>query len=233
VFLLFLYVVYYKVVTKSSKSANLAYSNPLLKTFQKMNTGGMKKIALFLCAFVGLAVASQLEIYEDRQILLLQRTSDPKEIAVQLRAIGVRFEQWEAIWPLTPSSGEEEIQEAYRADIERLKEENGFQSVDVLRMSPDRLQPQALRQKFLNEHTHDEPEVRFFVEGSGLFFLHVDGKVYSVLCEQGDLISIPENYCHWFDMGENPYFTAIRFFTRTDGWIAYFTGDPISYKFAH
>jgi 1,2-dihydroxy-3-keto-5-methylthiopentene dioxygenase len=59
----------------------------------------------------------------------------------------------------------------------------------------------------------------------------VEGRVYAVLCERGDLISIPENYRHWFDMGRDPFFTAIRFFTRTEGWIAHFTGDPIAQEF--
>ena len=191
----------------------------------------MKKILLSLCSLASLAYASQLEIYDDRKITLLQQTSDQKKIAAFLNAIGVRFEQWEATQPLTLSSSGEEIQEAYGADIHRLKKENGFQSVDVLRMSPDHPKKVELRQKFLNEHTHDEPEVRFFVEGSGLFFLHVDGRVYSVLCEKGDLISIPQNYRHWFDIGTDPLFTAIRFFTRTEGWIAHFTGDPFSQQF--
>ncbi len=193
----------------------------------------MKKKLLLLCSLVSLASASQLEIYDDREVVLLQQTSDQKEIAAFLNVIGVRFEQWEATQSLTPLSSGEEIQEAYREDINRLKEENGFQSVDVLRISPDHPKKGELRQKFLNEHTHDEPEVRFFVEGSGLFFLHVDGCVYSVLCEKGDLISIPQNDRHWFDMGTDPLFTAIRFFTRTEGWIAHFTGDPISQEFVH
>ncbi|MBO0222750.1 cupin, partial [Vibrio parahaemolyticus] len=87
-----------------------------------------------------------------------EKTSDQKEIASFLNEIGVRFEQWEASNPLTPFSSSEEIQEAYRMDINRIKEENGFQTVDVLRMSPDHLKKVELRQKFLNEHTHDEPE---------------------------------------------------------------------------
>ena len=191
----------------------------------------MKKILLSLCSLASLTYASQLKIYDDQEVVLLQQTSDQKEIAAFLNVIGVRFEQWEATQPLTSSSSGEDIQEAYRADIALLKEENGFQSVDVLRMSPDHPKKGELRQKFLNEHTHDEPEVRFFVEGSGLFFLHVDGCVYSVLCEKGDLISIPENYRHWFDMGSDPFFTAIRFFTKTEGWIAHFTGDAIAQEF--
>jgi 1,2-dihydroxy-3-keto-5-methylthiopentene dioxygenase len=52
--------------------------------------------------------------------------------------------------------------------------------------------------------------VRFFVAGSGQFTLHIDGKVYDMLCEQGDLIGVPDGTRHWFDMSESPYFVAIR-----------------------
>ena len=61
-------------------------------------------------------------------------------------------------------------------------------------------------------------ELRFFVDGRGLFYLHLGDKVYCVLCEQGDLISVPANTTHWFDMGANPRFKCIRFFTTPDGW---------------
>ena len=88
-----------------------------------------------------------------------------------------------------------------------------------------------MRQKFLAEHTHSEDEVRFFVDGHGLFSLHVAAEVYEVLCEKGDLISVPANTKHWFDMGPNPRFVAIRFFNNPEGWVAQFTGSDIADRF--
>jgi 1,2-dihydroxy-3-keto-5-methylthiopentene dioxygenase len=55
--------------------------------------------------------------------------------------------------------------------------------------------------------------------------------VHLVLCETGDLISVPAGIRHWFDMGPTPHFTAIRLFTNPEGWIARFTGDPIADAF--
>mgnify|MGYP006276487783 CR=1 FL=1 len=86
----------------------------------------------------------------------------------------------------------------------------------------------ALRQKFLAEHTHSEDEVRFFVEGRGLFCLHIGDAVLQLLCEQNDLISVPAGTKHWFDMGAAPSFCAVRFFNNTEGWVAAFTGDAIA-----
>jgi 1,2-dihydroxy-3-keto-5-methylthiopentene dioxygenase len=51
------------------------------------------------------------------------------------------------------------------------------------------------------------------------------------LCERGDLIGVPDNTPHWFDMGENPMFCAIRLFTNPEGWVANFTGESISSRF--
>ncbi len=69
------------------------------------------------------------------------------------------------------------------------------------RLTPDHPQKEAIRAKFLAEHTHDEDEVRFFHEGAGNFVLHVNGKVYDARCERGDLISVPAGTLHWFDAG--------------------------------
>ena len=49
-----------------------------------------------------------------------------------------------------------------------------------------------------------------------------------MLCQQNDLISVPNGTPHWFDMGPEPQFTCIRLFTNTEGWVANFTGDDIA-----
>jgi 1,2-dihydroxy-3-keto-5-methylthiopentene dioxygenase len=120
---------------------------------------------------------------------------------------------------------------AYYDDVERLSKEYGFQSVDVVSLRPDHPQKGDMRAKFLNEHTHDDFEVRFFVDGQGVFYLHANGKVYTALCTQGDLISVPSGVTHWFDMGETPSFKCIRFFTTPEGWVGHFTGSGIDKKF--
>src|SRR3546814_4195286 len=76
-----------------------------------------------------------------------------------------------------------------------------------------------MRAKFLDEHFHKEDEVRFFVAGSGLFTLHVGDRVYEIECVKDDLIAVPDGTTHWFDMGPEPSFVAIRFFTEPDGWV--------------
>ena len=157
-----------------------------------------------------------------------ERHSDFITIRDQLDGIGVQFERWTANCELTADADQASVLSAYADSIDRLKQQYGFQSADVINLSPDHPEKAAFRQKFLAEHIHSDFEVRFFIDGRGLFYLHVGDKVYAVLCDKGDLISVPANTTHWFDMGENPDFKVIRLFTTPDGWVASFTGSDIA-----
>lgn len=152
-------------------------------------------------------------------------------IAAELGTRGVRFERWNASFPVAAGDSQESVIAAYQKDIDRLKAEGGYQTVDVVSLQASHPQKDALRKKFLDEHTHGEDEVRFFVAGSGLFSLHIGSEVCEVLCEQGDLISVPALTKHWFDMGDEPSFVAIRLFINPAGWVAQFTGSPIASLF--
>jgi 1,2-dihydroxy-3-keto-5-methylthiopentene dioxygenase len=169
---------------------------------------------------------SRLQIFQEADpasAILITENGDV--IASTLREIGVRFERW----PTRPFG--DDIMAAYSPEIEALKAEGGFQTVDVVRVTPDHPDRAAMRSKFLSEHTHAEDEIRFFVSGQGLFTLHHDDRVFDVLCTEGDLMSVPAGMRHWFDMGAAPQFTAIRLFVNPDGWVAAFTGDNISDHF--
>ena len=158
-------------------------------------------------------------------------SDDGAAISRTLAEVGVRFEQWSLPEADAVGDTEDEILSAYRQAIDALSRDYQFQSIDVVSLQPEHPQRAEFRQKFLAEHTHADFEVRFFVAGRGAFYLHIDGKVYIVLCEKGDLISVPEGTRHWFDMGSEPRFTCIRFFTTADGWVGDFTGSSIAEDF--
>lgn len=158
-------------------------------------------------------------------------SEDHPTMTQRLAELGVRFEQWEAAQPVAPGAAPDDVVAAYREDIDRLVAENGFKTIDVISIAPDNPKREEMRGKFLNEHFHQEDEVRFFVAGSGLFTLHVKDKIYEIRCEQGDLISVPDGTTHWFDMGPQPSFVAIRFFMEPDGWVGHFTGADIAARF--
>lgn len=175
---------------------------------------------------------SRLTIYSDNnpnEILL--DTVDGGEMALALKEIDVKFERWNAAKEFAADASDEIIFEAYAADIERIKQLGGYQTVDILRCNAATPNKPAIRAKFLNEHTHNEDEVRFFIEGAGVFYLRINGKVYMTLCERGDLLSVPAGVTHWFDMGPEPDIAALRFFDNMEGWVPHFTGSDIADKF--
>jgi 1,2-dihydroxy-3-keto-5-methylthiopentene dioxygenase len=175
---------------------------------------------------------SRLSVFSESQPEQpLLETTEFERIASELGAAGIGFERWSAGQNLPDDADSDAIIAAYRKEIDRLIDERGYQSFDVISMTPEHPEKDAFRQKFLEEHTHSEDEVRFFVRGQGLFVIHVDDKVFSMLCERDDLISVPANTRHWFDMGPNPSFTAIRVFNNPEGWVANFTGDKIAGRF--
>lgn len=174
---------------------------------------------------------SRLLVYRDTSPSFpLLDSFNAEEIAAELKKISVGFQRWE-ISTSSENASTEEILSAYQPYLDSLMGDAGAGSADVVKLTPDHPEAAALRRKFLAEHIHTEPEVRFFVSGSGRFVLHEQGHVYDTYCEKGDLISVPAGIKHWFDAGPRPNFTALRVFTDTSGWVPHFTGDDISSRF--
>jgi 1,2-dihydroxy-3-keto-5-methylthiopentene dioxygenase len=163
---------------------------------------------------------------------VLVRTTDAAEIEAALKEHGVRFERW----PVQDGVTAANALEVYAGPVARVTDTEGYVLVDAMEMTPadtDEYRAKAVefRQKFLSEHTHDDDEDRYFARGAGVFYLHVGGRVYGVLCEAGDLLSVPANTTHWFDMGTRPDYVSIRFFHDDDGWVGNFTGSDIAQSF--
>ena len=158
-------------------------------------------------------------------------TNNPVMIATELAERGIGFERWPARTKLPAGAGSEAVLSTYSQEIQTVQARGSYPTVDAVRMTPEHPDREALRQKFLAEHTHAEDEVRFFVEGRGLFCLHIGEEVLQVLCEADDWISVPAGTKHWFDMGAEPCFCAIRFFDNPEGWVAQFSGDTIADRF--
>lgn len=174
---------------------------------------------------------SRLNIYNESDPNQAATHTQFEKIVQYMDEIGVQFQRWEEQESLILGSSQEEILATYQDSVDELCQQYGFKSVDVISIKPDHPEKKGIREKFLKEHTHDDFEVRFFVEGQGQFYLHTQGKVYALLCQSGDLISVPAGIRHWFDMGENPNLKCIRFFTIPEGWVANFTGNDIADRF--
>lgn len=174
---------------------------------------------------------SRLRVYPEGAPDRFEEHRDAEAIARALEPAGVAFERWTADRTIEPSATQEDVLAAYARELDRLREGGRFPGADVVSMNPSSPNLEAARTKFLSEHVHSEDEIRFFVEGSGLFYIHHGGRVYGIECHQGDLIRVPAGTPHWFDMGPAPHFRAIRLFTNPAGWVANYTGSTIADSF--
>jgi 1,2-dihydroxy-3-keto-5-methylthiopentene dioxygenase len=81
-------------------------------------------------------------------------------------------------------------------------------------------------QRFSSEHWHDEDEVRFVLEGRGVFHVRPkDGPVVAIEVGPGDLIRVPRGTWHWFDLCAERRIRAIRLFQDPSGWTPRYTGS--------
>ena len=175
---------------------------------------------------------SELRIYaESSPLQMVLQSQDADQIGAALAQRGIGFERWPARQALAADATPEHILETYANEVAQEQASGNYPTVDAIRLTPEHPDRVALREKFLAEHTHSEDEVRFFVEGRGLFCLHIGPEVLQVLCEANDFLRVPAGTKHWFDMGSAPRFTAIRFFDNPSGWVADFTGETIASQF--
>lgn len=171
---------------------------------------------------------TQLTMYSaGPDVAELARTHDADAIASRLEKTGAKFSRWPTIDLADEVSGED-VLSAYAGDIARIRSDGGYRSADVVSITPTHPARKELRDKFLAEHVHDDDEIRFFVQGSGAFYIRDGNKILKLDCERGDFIHVPRGTRHWFDMGVAPRFTCIRIFSEETGWTAQFTGDDIA-----
>jgi 1,2-dihydroxy-3-keto-5-methylthiopentene dioxygenase len=165
------------------------------------------------------------------------RTVDADLIGAELAYRDIVFDRWPVISGLDLGQPSDRILAEYADRVAALNSDGRYKYIDIAGLQPDDHDPgwrdtaSAARSKFLAEHRHAEDEVRFFVAGRGCFYLHLAPEVLAVVCEGGDLLSVPAGTRHWFDMGARPDFVAVRFFQQEDGWIGDFTGDAIGQRF--
>lgn len=157
---------------------------------------------------------------EDRVI------DDEAEVRVRLAALGVDYERWD-LARVPADSPADAVLSAYAAEIDDMKQRGGYVTADVVDVSPDTPNLEAMLARFDKEHTHSEDEVRFILAGRGIFFLHLDGKVVSVEVGPGDMLCVPKGTTHWFTLCADRRIRAIRWFQETAGWTPHYTGTGV------
>jgi 1,2-dihydroxy-3-keto-5-methylthiopentene dioxygenase len=160
--------------------------------------------------------------------------AEAADINAFLEPFGIVYEQWNATRPVGPDATNEEILDAYKTEIDRLKARGGYVVADVINVTPETPGLDAMLNKFNKEHTHSEDEVRFIVKGRGVFHINPvnEGPVFAIEMEPGDLINVPAGYRHWFDLCNDRTIRAIRLFKDPSGWSPHYVEGNVHEQFA-
>ncbi len=157
-----------------------------------------------------------------------RRIDDANEVSQFLAPLGIWYEHWPVEGRLATESTAEDILAEYKPEIERLKQRGGYVTADVINVSPDTPNLDEMLAKFDKEHTHSEDEVRFTVEGRGVFWIHPDdAPVFSIQVEAGDLINVPAGTKHWFHLCDDRHIRCIRLFEDASGWTPHYVEGAV------
>ena len=135
-----------------------------------------------------------------------RRITEPAEITEFLAGNGIHYERWPLEDRVDPAAPADTILAAYAPEIDDLKRRGGFVTADVVDVYPDTPNLEAMLAKFSKEHTHTEDEVRFILQGRGVFHINP---------------------------GDRPVFgidrriRAIRLFQDTSGWTPHYLADGV------
>lgn len=112
---------------------------------------------------------------------------------------------------------------AYQGALDALKAANRYVRQDEVSLSVDTPNLEAVCAKFADEHRHDEDEVRFVLDGAGVFDVRSrDDRWMRITVERGDLIVVPKDRYHRFFLTEAQRIRCVRLFQQESGWTPHY-----------
>jgi 1,2-dihydroxy-3-keto-5-methylthiopentene dioxygenase len=112
---------------------------------------------------------------------------------------------------------------AFQPTLDRLKEERGYVEQDIVELSPQTPKLDELCAKFIDEHLHTDDEVRYVLEGEGIFDIRsADDRWMRLTVEKGDLIVVPAHLHHRFMLTERKHIRCVRLFKDSSGWTPHY-----------
>ena len=166
--------------------------------------------------------------------------TDPTAIDTVLAPLHIQLKHWPTDRDAQPlldqpqlnAEQKEALALAHDHYFNILKAEEGYCSRDVIVLFPELPQLDALLQKFSRIHTHDDNEIRYIVDGEGIFgFVLPSEEQVLLTVEAGDYINVPKDTEHWFVLTDQKRIKALRYFTTTEGWTPRYTERSIHSSF--
>lgn len=159
--------------------------------------------------------------------------TDLSEIQAVLNAVEVNL----AHWPIDRSGSwsglldkaslnEDEKNEILKGSekyFNELREEEGYQTQDLIVLNPEIEGLDDLLAKFDKVHTHDDDEVRYIVDGEGIFGFVLPDQQVTLKIQPEEYINVPAGLEHWFVLTDAKRIKAVRYFSGTEGWTPNYT----------
>jgi len=139
------------------------------------------------------------------------REGTPSPTLEDLDAVGVHYERLEV------GTG------SAQASLDALKLARGYLVQDEVQLTPDMENLEQICDKFKDEHLHTEDEVRFVVDGEGVFEIRAaDESWLRIFVASGDLLVVPANLYHRFFLTDRSHIHCARLFKDPAGWVAHY-----------
>jgi len=118
--------------------------------------------------------------------------------------------------------------ENFQPALDALATARGYVEQDIVELRPETPGLDALCAKFADEHLHTDDEVRFVLEGEGIFDLRSQDDAWMrVTVERGDLLVVPAELHHRFFLTESSHIRCVRLFKDASGWVPHYrNGAP-------
>jgi 1,2-dihydroxy-3-keto-5-methylthiopentene dioxygenase len=109
----------------------------------------------------------------------------------------------------------------YQPALDELRQHRGYVTQDEVALRPDTPNLEGVLQKFDPEHHHEDDEVRFVLEGEGVFDVRsLDERWMRIIVEPGDLLVVPKGKHHRFELTDKKTIRCVRLFKDPAGWVA-------------
>ncbi|MBH3341924.1 acireductone dioxygenase [Pseudomonas mendocina] len=151
------------------------------------------------------------------------------DIASTLAAAGIDYRQVELPAALRPGCEQAEFEAAYGLWLQALMGEEGHVQQELFNLQRNHPQKLELRARHLDEQVQASACTWLFLGGFAQLSVHLDGYVYVLQGERGDLMTLPAGTRHWFDIGEEPHVLVVRLSERDE--TPERTGDDIARRF--
>lgn len=166
--------------------------------------------------------------------------TDPEQIREALGPLAIDLDHWPVSEAGEAASllAKETLTDDEKATVlkgfdhrfQHLKDTESYETQDLIVLHPGIEGLDGLLQKFDKAHYHTDPEVRYIVEGEGVFGFVLPNKTQvELLVEAGDYISVPDGTEHWFRLTEKKRIKAVRYFVDTSGWTPHYTGTTLQF----